>query len=426
MESARSLIGIVALILIAWLMSSHRRRFPFRIVAGGFALQLALGLLVLRTDIGRDIFTVIAGLVTAALDCTTDGARFVLGNLVDIQPDNWGAVFAATALPSIIVFSSISAIGYHLGILQFIVGIVARVMSRILGVSGAESLSAAGNVFLGQTEAPLLVRPYIPKMTQSELMALMVGGFATVAGGVLASYIAILGGDDPARRIEVARHFLTACIMSAPASFVIAKIMIPETETPETTGQVKSHVEKDARNIIHAAANGAANGLKLALNVGAMLIAFIAIIAMLDRILVFVGNVSFIEPIVTALGMTDLDLRNILGLIFSPVAYLIGIDTNECRAFGSLLGTAVSANEFVAYLSLAELKAGNQISDRAATLAMYALCGFANFSSIAIQIAGIGGIAPEKRADLARLGLRAMLGGAMACWMTAAIAAMLT
>ncbi len=426
MESARSIFGIFAMIFIAWLLSSHRRRFPVRIVLGGLALQLALGLVVLRTTIGRDVFTGIARLVTTALDCTTDGARFVLGNLVDIQPDNWGAVFAATALPSIIVFSALSAIGYHLGILQFVVGIVARIMTRILGVSGAESLSAAGNVFLGQTEAPLLVRPYINKMTRSELMALMVGGFATVAGGVLASYIAILGGDDPAKRIEVARHFLTACLMSAPASFVIAKIMIPETEIPETAGQVESHVEKDATNVIHAAANGAANGLKLALNVGAMLIAFIAIIAMLDGMLSYLGQLSFVKPVVTALGMSALDLRNILGLLFSPIAYLIGIDTHECRAFGSLLGTAVASNEFVAYLSLADLTADNQISERATRLAMYALCGFANFSSIAIQIAGIGGIAPERRADLAKLGLRAMFGGAIACWMTAAIAAILT
>ncbi len=420
------MLGIVALLLIAWILSSHKRRFPIRIVLGGLTLQLLLGLLVLRTDVGRDIFTAIAGLVTAALDCTTEGARFVLGNLVDIQPDNWGAVFAATALPAIIVFSAISAIGYHLGILQFVVGIVARLMSRILGVSGAESLSAAGNVFLGQTEAPLLVRPYIPRMTESELMALMVGGFATVAGGVLASYVAILGGDDPARRVEVARHFLTACLMSAPASFVVAKIIIPETQTPETMGRISSHVDSDARNVIHAAANGAANGLKLALNVGAMLIAFIAIIAMLDGVLSYIGGLSPVKPIVSALGMSDLDLRNVLGLLFAPIAWLIGIDANECRPFGSLLGTAVAANEFVAYLSLADLTREQQLSDRAARLAMYALCGFANFSSIAIQIAGIGGIAPERRADLARLGLRAMFGGALACWMTATIAAILT
>lgn len=426
MDAMRGLIGTAALVAVAWAISSNRRRFPLRTVIGGLALQWVLALIVLKSDTGRAVFNELAKAFTLLLECTTEGARFVLGNLVDARPDHWGVVFAATALPSIIVFSSISAIGYHTGILQIVVGLMARVMRRLLGVSGAESLSAAGNVFLGQTEAPLLVRPYIPSMTESELMALMVGGFATIAGGVMAAYVAVLGGDDPARRIIVARNLLTASLMSAPASFVIAKVMVPETAKPKTADTVQINVKRETRNVIHAAAIGAADGLKLALNVGAMLIAFIALIALLNRALIFVGGLSPVAPIVSWAGMDKLSLGGVLGLVFSPVSYAIGVAPNECRAFGGLLGTAMATNEFVAYLSLADLTGQGVISQRTATLAMYSLCGFANFSSIAIQIGGIGGMAPERRGDLARLGLRAMLGGAMACWMTGCIASVLT
>ncbi len=389
-------------------------------------MQWALALSVLRTDLGQDIFNAMARAVNVMLEATTAGATFVLGNLVEVRLDDWGMVFAATALPSIIVFSALSALGYHLGILQFCVGLMARVMRRLMGVSGAESVSAAGNVFLGQTEAPLLVRPYIPQMTNSELMALMVGGFATISAGVMASYVAILGGDDPARRVEVARHFLTAVLMSAPASFVVAKIMVPETQTPQTTGTVRLKVEKKTANSVHALAVGASDGLKLALNVAAMLIAFIAVIALIDKLLVLLGGTGWMAPIVEWLELERLDLAGILGVIFSPVARLIGVESGDSRAMGSLLGTAMAANEFVAYLSLGDMVREGVVSERTVRLATYSLCGFANFSSIAIQIAGIGGIAPDRRADLARLGLRAMLGGALACWMTGCIAGILT
>ena len=426
MSILRGIIGIAVLLGLAWVLSTNRRRFPLRTMLGGMVLQWLLALAVLQTDTGRDIFNAIATVVIVILDCTTEGARFVLGNLVDVGDESWGVVFAAKVLPSIIVFSSLSALGYHLGILQFVVRLVARVMHKLMGVSGAESVSAAGNVFLGQTEAPLLVRPYIPKMTESELMALMVGGFATVAGGVLASYVAILGGDDPVRRIEIARHFLTACLMSAPASFVVAKIMVPETKVPETIGTVRLQVERQTRNVVHAAAMGASDGLKLALNVAAMLIAFIALIALIDRALLYVGSLGPVAPLVAWLGLEQLDLAGILGLVFSPVAYAIGAQPGECQLFGGLLGKAMATNEFVAYLSLSDLAREGAISERSFRLATYSLCGFANLSSIAIQIAGIGGMAPERRGDLARLGLRAMLGGAMACWMTGCIAGILT
>ena len=426
MEVVRGILGMAVLLAVAWVLSANRRRFPLRTVIGGIALQWVLALAVLRTDLGRDVFNGLARAVNVMLEATTAGAAFVLGNLVEVRLGEWGMVFAATALPSIIVFSSLSALGYHLGVLQFCVELMARVMRRLMGVSGAESLSAAGNVFLGQTEAPLLVRPYIPKMTESELMALMVGGFATISAGVMASYVAILGGDDPIRRVEVARHFLTAVLMSAPASFVIAKIMVPETQTPRTTGTVRLKVEKKTTNVVHALAVGAADGLKLALNVAAMLIAFIAVIALIDKGLILLGGVGWVVPIVEWLGLERLDLAGILGLIFWPVARLIGVEPGDCRSMGSLLGTAMASNEFVAYLSLGEMVREGTVSDRTVRLATYSLCGFANFSSIAIQIAGIGGIAPDRRADLARLGLRAMLGGALACWMTGTIAGILT
>ena len=426
MEVVRGILGMAVLLAVAWVLSANRRRFPLRTVIGGIALQWVLALAVLRTDLGRDVFNGLARAVNVMLEATTAGAAFVLGNLVEVRLGEWGMVFAATALPSIIVFSSLSALGYHLGVLQFCVELMARVMRRLMGVSGAESLSAAGNVFLGQTEAPLLVRPYIPKMTESELMALMVGGFATISAGVMASYVAILGGDDPVRRVEVARHFLTAVLMSAPASFVIAKIMVPETQTPQTTGTVRLKVEKKTTNVVHALAVGAADGLKLALNVAAMLIAFIAVIALIDKVLILLGGVGWVVPIVEWLGLERLDLAGILGLIFWPVARLIGVEPGDCRSMGSLLGTAMASNEFVAYLSLGEMVREGTVSDRTVRLATYSLCGFANFSSIAIQIAGIGGIAPDRRADLARLGLRAMLGGALACWMTGTIAGILT
>ena len=426
MDILRGISGTVVFLGVAWVLSINHRRFPLRTVLGGLALQWALALAVLRTDLGRDIFSTMASMVNFLLEATTAGAQFVLGNLVEVRSDSWGMVFAATALPSIIVFSSLSALGYHLGILQFLVGVMARVMRKLMGVSGAESLSAAGNVFLGQTEAPLLVRPYIPKMTESELMALMVGGFATISAGVMASYVAILGGDDPARRIEVARHFLTAVLMSAPASFVIAKIMVPETQTPQTADTVRLDVEKKTTNVVHAAAVGAADGMKLALNVGAMLIAFIALIAVIDKLLILLGGLSWVAPLVERMGLEQLDLAGVLGLVFSPIAYLIGVEPADCRALGSLLGTAMATNEFVAYLSLGEMMREGVVNDRTVRLATYCLCGFANFSSIAIQIAGIGGIAPGRRGDLARLGMRAMFGGALACWMTGCIAGILT
>ena len=421
----RGTLGILVLIGLAWLMSSDRRRFPLKTVLGGIALQFLLALWVLQTDWGARFLETIGYGVAAIIDATRAGTAFVLANLAEPRPDAWGFVFAFIVIPPIIVFSALSSIGYHLGILQVVVGFMARIMVRLMGVSGAESLSAAGNVFLGQTEAPLLVRPYIARMTESELMAIMTGGFATIASGVMAAYVALIAGDDADRQAQVAKHFLTACLMSAPASLVMAKIMRPETGSPETMGSVRIAVPRETENVVHAAAVGAADGAKLAFNVVAMLIGFIALIALLDKVLIWFGGLEFMQSPMSALGFGELSLRNILGLVFWPIAWLIGADGREAGILGGLIGKAMATNEFIAYSELSGMVRSGVVSDRTVLLATYSLCGFANLSSIAIQIGGIGAMAPERKADLARLGLRAMLAGAMACWMTGIFAGML-
>lgn len=426
MPSLRALLGYVVLLGVAWLLSTNRRRFPLRTVLVGSGLQLTLGWIVLRTESGITVFNKIGDLVTVVIGASNDGARFVFGNLVETRNDQWGFVFAARALPTIIVFSSLSAVGYHFGLLQRIVAAMAWVFQRLMRTSGAESLSAAANVFLGQTEAPLLVRPYIPSMTNSELNAIMVCGFATIAGSLIAVYGQMLGHSEQAAMSNMIRHLLTASLMSAPAGLLVAKIVVPEVEAPQTAGTVRLKVEHTSRNIIDAAANGAAEGVRLAINVAAMLIAFIAIIKLVDAGLGWIGTFRGVSALCSRIGIERLNLDSILGLLFAPVAWLIGLPGKECRPFGSLLGQAMAANEFIAYRSLAEMAGTQVLSPRSQSLAVYALCGFANFSSIAIQIAGIGGMAPDRRHDLARLGLRAMLGGAIACWLTACMAGMLT
>lgn len=425
MSELRALLGLTVFLLVAWLLSSNRRAFPWRTVAAGLALQFALASFVLKTTIGMTIFGAIGDLVTVLIAASDEGARFVFGNLVDSRPDAWGFVFAAKALPTIIVFASLSAVGYHLGVLQKAVAAMAYVMKRLMRVSGAESLAAAGNIFLGQTEAPLLVRPYIPSMTRSELNAVMIGGFATIAGSLIAVYTSLLGHDDRAAMASFAQHLLTASIISAPAGLVIAKILLPEMEQPVTAGTVRLKLPRETVNVIDAAANGALDGLRLALNVAAMLIAFIAIIRLLDAALGALGRLDFMQPALRAMAVEQLSLDALLGLLFYPVAWLIGGPVDDCRPLASLLGRAMAANEFIAYRSLAEMISDGRLSPRAVQLSVFALCGFANFSSIAIQIAGIGAMAPDRRHDLARLGPRAMLGGALACWMTACVASLM-
>ena len=369
----------------------------------GMLLQLALGIFILNTQIGQTIFGAVGAFVTQLLDFSTEGARFLFGNLVSDQ--SIGAIFAFKVLPTIIFVSSLMAVLYYFKIMQGVVWVMAKIMTWLMDVSGAESLSIAANVFVGQTEAPLVIRPYIEKMTNSELMVLMTGGFATIAGGVMAAYISF--GIDPV-------HLLTASLMSAPAALVAAKLIIPETEQSLTAGTVKIHVETPDVNSIDAAARGASEGLQLVLNVGAMLLAFLALVYLANWILGSVGGL---------VGYPNLSLQFIFGYLFSPLAWLMGIEWKECVQAGTLIGEKTILNEFVAYLHLKDQMA--TLSPRTVTILTYALCGFANFGSIGIQLGGIGAIAPSRRHDLARLAIRALIGGTIASFLTANIAGVL-
>jgi CNT family concentrative nucleoside transporter len=428
MERLVSLLGCFVLLSIAWLLSNNKRAINYRLVLWGIFLQVIFAFIILKTAPGKAIFFYAKAGVTKLLSFTDIGAEFIFGNLYRGDPDvvrglgdgsgpyqiwdpaagqfvNIGTSFAMHVLPTIIFFASLMAILYHFGIMQRLVKGFAWVMARFMGTSGAESLSVASNIFVGQTEAPLVIRPFVDKMTLSELMAVMTGGFATIAGGVMAAYVRF-GAD--------AGHLMAASVMSAPAALVMAKIMFPETGTPKTMGDVGMQIEKKTVNVVDAAASGAAEGLKLAFNVGAMLLAFYALIHLLDFGLGKVGSLF---------GAEAFGLRQVLGYAFAPLALVMGIEMGDVLNVGYLLGTKISLNEFVAFVQLGQWR--EQLSPRSFTIATYALCGFANFSSIAIQIGGIGGIAPERRHDLARLGLRAMFAGALASWLTASLAGIL-
>lgn len=436
LQKITGFFGIFVLLGIAWLLSNNKKKINFRIVIWGLLLQLIFAIVILKTGPGQAVFFFARTFITKLLSFTDAGASFLFGNLYRGDPDivkqiggagplqvhdrvtgqfvDIGIIFAFHILPTIIFFASLMGVLYHLGVMQKIVQFMAWIMAKTMGTSGAESLSAAGNIFVGQTEAPLLIKPYVPEMTRSELMAIMVGGFATIAGGVMAAYVRF--GVD-------AGHLMAASVMSAPAALVMAKIIYPETEESKTRGMVKLDVEKNTANVIDAAATGAADGLRLALNVGAMLMAFIALIAMIDF---FLGKLDDIVNFITfnqVHAQWDLNLKKIFGVIFSPIAFVMGVHPKEILQFGNLLGTKISINELVAYIELKSLK--GVISERSFIIATYALCGFANFSSIAIQIGGIGGIAPARRGDLAKIGLKAMFGGALASWLTATIAGIL-
>ena len=421
---AFGLFGLAVLIGLAWLFSNNRRGVDWKLVGIGLALQLVIAAFVLLTPWGASVFDALSSGFVKLLGFTTEGARFIFGDFTD--PAKFGFVFAFQVLPTIIFFASFMSVLYHLGVMQKIVQGMAWVITKVMRVSGAETLSVCANAFIGQTESPLVVRPYIAKMTESELLTLMVGGMATIAGGVLGAYVMLLGGGDPAQQAFYAKHLITASIMAAPATLVIAKILVPETREPLTLGTVRMDVEKTTTNVIDAAAAGAGDGLKLALNVGAMLLAFIALIALLNAPLVWLGEVTGLEA---ALGRPT-DLSSLLGYLLSPLAWAIGVPWQDANTVGGLIGTKVVLNEFVAYVQLGEIVRGGvegvTLTDQGRLIATYALCGFANFSSIAIQIGGIGGLAPERRADLARFGLRAVLGGSIATLMTATIAGVLS
>jgi CNT family concentrative nucleoside transporter len=424
MERLTGLIGLGVLLTVAFALSTDRRRINPRIVIGGLSLQFlfAWSFLVFPPVVAG--FTYAAAAINRVISFADEGTRFIFGRLADSEGP-WGFVFAVRVLPVIIFFASLMSVLYHLGVMQRVVAGVAWVLRRTLGVTGAEALSGAANIFLGQTEAPLCVKPYIPTMTRSQIMAIMTGGFATIAGSVMAAYVGILGGTSDETRILFLKHLIAASVMSAPAGFVMAKIMLPETESPrEETVDALANEERLTRNVLDAAAAGATDGLKLALNVAAMLVAFVALLAMVNWPLQAFGDWGPVASWRAEHGVPGLSLQNILGWVFTPLAWTMGVPRGDCGFFGSLLGHQLIATEFVAYAKLGDAIQHGAVGSRAAQIATYALCGFANFPSIAIQIGGLSAIAPERRADFATLGLRAMTAGALACWMTGAIASL--
>jgi CNT family concentrative nucleoside transporter len=406
----RAGLGLAFFCFVSWLMSSDKKRFPWRVVGIGLLMQAALAALILGTNWGRSFFEVLAAFFATLVGKAAAGSSLVFGPLADpAAPTGFIFAFAGTGLVVIIFFSALMSVLYHLGVMQLLVFALAKVMSKLMGVSGAESMAMAANIFVGQTEAPLVVKPYIAGMTRSELNALMTGGFATIAGSVLAVYMGFLGP-------EIGPHLLTASVMSAPAAFLIAKIMLPESEHAVTSGDIKLSFDKNASNVVEAAANGTTDGLKLYLNVIAMLIAFVGLVALIDWPLEAMGAGFMPE------GQT-LSIAFLFGKVFAPVAWFMGVESwHDCELFGTLLGVKISINEFVAMNDLKAMADGGFESTRTGIMAAYALCGFANFGSIGIQIGGISALAPGRKADLSRLAVRAMLGGAFASWMTATVA----
>lgn len=408
MDRFTGVLGLIAIIGVAFLLSENKKKINWRLVITGLILQVLFALFVLKTSIGQNIFNGFNGVIMKLLSFATEGTNFLFGPLSNGEGAiPAGSVFVFNVLPTMIFFSALMSVLYHLGVMQILIKIVSKGLAKVLKTSGAETLSAVGNIFLGQTEAPLLIKPYIGKMTRSELLAIMVGGMATVAGGVMAGYVAmgVNAGD-----------LLAGSIMAAPGGLLLAKILIPETEVPETQAGTEVKLESTSSSVIEAAANGASEGLGMALNVAAMLLAFIALIALINALLGWFGGLF---------GMDYLSLYWILGKVFAPVAWLMGVPTQDITTAGSLLGQKIAINEFVAYSELGTHIANHTLQPKTIMILSYALCGFANFSSIAIQIAGIGGLAPERKGTIAKLGFKALLGGALTTFMTATIAGIL-
>lgn len=442
MEIIRGIIGMAAIVLIALAFSNNRKGINWKLVGTGLGIQFILAIFILKGSVMADFwaplgwpkafFSWVSSFFVIVLDFTTAGAEFIFGDLAR-SPGMEGSIghfFAFQVLPTIVFFASLTAIFYHYGILQKVVDVMAKGMQKLMGTSGAESLSVVANIFVGQTESPLVIKPYIEKMTKSELLTVMTGGMATIAGGVMAAYVQMLGNSYSIAqgvpldvgRLMFAEQLLGASLMAAPAALVIAKIIFPERDEPFTKGDVKMSVEKTDANGIDAAATGASVGLKLAANVGAMLLAFIALLAMGNYFLYEIGEITGLNA---AFPDFNLTIESVLGWVIAPIAFLIGVPWADAVNMGSLLGTKVVLNEFVAYLQMADMVEQGLLSPKSITMATFALCGFANFSSIAIQIGGIGGLAPNRKSELASFGLLAVLAGSLANLMTATIAGML-
>ena len=425
----RGIIGVVFILGICFLFSSSKKNIDWKLVGIGIGLQVLFAVLFLKVDAVAAIFQWIAEKVVEFLAISEDGALFVFGGLVD-PSQSWGYIFAFKVLPTIVFFSAFTSVLYYLGILQKIVYGFAWVMSKTMRLSGSESLAAAANIFIGQTEAPLVVKPYLEKMTKSEMLCLMVGGMATIAGGVLAAFIEFLGGTDPASKAEFARHLITASIMSAPAAIVMAKMLFPEDSPEKIDRKLNISKEKIGSNLLDAISRGTTDGLKLAVNVGAMLLVFTALIAVINWFLGdLIGGPTGLNELIADASSGRYDkfsMQYILGNVFAPIAWIIGVPMNDIVPVGQLLGEKTILNEFFAYKSLSEMKISAVLTNyRSIVIATYALCGFANFASIGIQIGGIGVLAPGQRKTLAAFGLKALLGGTCAALMTATIAGML-
>lgn len=422
MNIIRGILGMISLIVIGYLFSADRKSINWKLVLKGTLLQLVLALIILKVPYAEGFFEFISKGFVKVVDMAHEGATFVFGDFTGGGINPYVKNFATWILPSVIFFSAISSLLYYWGILQKVVVAMAWVMKRLLGISGAESVSAAGNIFLGQTEAPFLVKPYIGRMTKSEILCLMAGGMATIAGGVLASYIGFLGGEDTAQQVYFAKHLLTASLMSAPAAIVFAKILYPEKEKINPDLSVEK--EQLGANALEAITNGTSDGLKLAVNVGAMLIVFISLVALANYMLFKIGHYTGANDFITTLGHYNaLSFEAILGYTLSPFAWLMGVPWEDSLVVGQLLGEKTILNEFVAYGNLATLK--HYMSDKATLMTTYVLCGFANIASIGIQVGGIGVLAPEKKSTLAKFGVKALIAGSLACMSTAVIAGML-
>ena len=422
----RGILGMLVLLLIAYLFSSNKRAINWKTVLIGLAAQMLLAIGVLKITFIKNIFEFVGKIFVLILDFTRAGSEFLLGGMMNIE--SFGFIFLFQVLPTIIFFSALTSVLFYLGVIQVVVKGMAWVLTKLMGISGPESLSVAGNIFLGQTEAPLMIKAYLERMNRSEILLVMIGGMATVAGGVLAAYIGFLGGDDPALRLQFAKHLLAASVMAAPGAIVISKILMPQQEPVNTNVEVSS--EKIGSNILDAIANGTTEGLKLAANVAAMLLVFIAFIAMINYILGWLGGISTLNSVMAEYTpYSRISIESILGIIFAPLMWLIGVAKEDMMLMGQLLGIKLAASEFVGYIQLAELKNPmNALSlnyEKSIIMATYMLCGFANFASIGIQIGGIGSLAPGKRKTLSEFGMKALLGGTIASLLSATIAGML-
>ena len=418
----QGLLGVISLLFLAFIFSANRKAIPWKTVGFGLLLQLFLALCILKISWVQRIFNAIGKVFVSILDFTAAGSTFLFGDLMNAE--SYGFIFVFQILPTIVFFAALTSLLFYLGILQFFVKILAKGTSKILNISGAESLSVIGNIFLGQTEAPLLIKAYLPKMNRSEMLLVMVGGMATVAGGVLAAYIGFLGGDDPELRLAFAKHLLAASVMAAPGAIVISKILFPQTEAIDKNTKVSK--QDVGSNPLDAIANGTLEGVKLAANIGGMLLVFVALIAMGNGILFQVGEVTNLNGWISNWSAYDaLSIEAILGTLFAPLMWLIGVPWSDLLPMGQLLGVKLAVSEFVGYIQLAELKNSTNgihfMHQKSIVMATYMLCGFANFASIGIQIGGIGGLAPNQRKVLSKFGFRAVLGGTLASLLSATL-----